>query len=371
MKPIRVLCVFADLNIGGAESMCMNIYRNINTQKVQFDFVKHYENKGAFEDEILYRGGKVYNAPQFRLTSFIEYAQWWNCFFEKHPEYKIIHGHYFTLNTVIFPIAKLHHVITIGHCHSAITPNSLKARLEISFIRLSEKFTDYCFACSQNAGKMMYPHRTVTILNNAIDTELFIENEQRRMAVREAFGIHKDSFVVGTVGRIVNVKNPFGIIEIFNYIQRINKNSVLLWVGDGELKEQVIERLDKLGLRGKVILTGVRTDVNNVMQAMDVFILPSFFEGLPVTLVEAQAAGLNCYVSDMVSKEANITGKVSYISIDDYHRWGDIILSSCNDKYNKIDTIKKAGYDIKTTAKYIEIFYISVYSKRGDAKWKE
>ena len=365
MEPIRILCVFSSLDRGGAESMCMNLYRNIDRSKVQFDFVKHNSAKGAFEDEITSLGGRIFAAPRYKLYNHISYQQWWRHFLKEHTEYHIIHVHWFTIASVICPVARSNNRIVIGHSHIAgVTAEKGVKQTIINYIKhvlqsKLEKRVDYRFACGQDAGKFLYPNSTFTVVNNAIDSDSYRYDESIRNLVRQEMNL-TDKVVFGTVGRITEQKNPLGIIEIFKEILAHIPNAHLLWVGNGDMRETVERQVADCGLQDKVILTGVRIDVNRLMQAMDVFILPSFYEGLPVVAIEAQAAGLPCLLSNAVTTEAAVTDLCTFLPIDRPELWADAAEKAlAAPRRNTQQEIIRAGYDIKTTAAWLIEFYLN------------
>lgn len=371
-KPIRVLCVMSTLDRGGAETMVMNLFRNIDRESVIFDFVKHSQGKDAYDDEIVSLGGKIYKAPRYKIYNHISYKKWWKRFLTEHPEYQIIHGHYFNFSSIYFKIARKYNCVTVGHSHSTQIPkqaggNPLKTIVLNYLASKVEKYSDYCLACSKKAGLWMFPHKEFSILHNAINVDIFRYNRDVSNQVRMELNLD-NQFIIGTVGRFNTEKNPNGILEIFQKIHAERPESKLLWIGDGPLKEQMISRTKELGLEDSVMFLGVRTDVNRLLQCFDVFILPSFYEGLPVVLVEAQASGVNCYCSDTVSMEASITPLCHFLSLDNYQKWADeIVKTRCG--YVHADTyelIKAAGYYINDTAKWIEGFYLSICKKIED-----
>ena len=202
-NPIRVLCVFSTLDRGGAESMCMNLYRHIDREKVQFDFVKHTTAKCAFDEEIISLGGKIYVAPRFRGYNLIQYQSWWRNHLAQHPEHRIIHGHYFTASKYYFAVCKKMNRITIGHSHTDTYANKdIGKRIMIHGV---ENYCDYRLACSEKAGKLLYPHKDFIVLKNAIDTDLYRFDPAIRSEVRNEFHLG-DSLVLGTVGTIKEVK---------------------------------------------------------------------------------------------------------------------------------------------------------------------
>jgi len=281
-KPIRVLCVFSSLDRGGAETMCMNIYRNIDRSLVQFDFVKHTLDKCAFDDEIRSLGGKIYIAPRFKGYNLIQYQDWWKKHLLDHPEHKIVHGHYFTASKYYFSICRKMGRITIGHSHTDHYTRILKKVM----MRGAENYCDYRFACSEKAGKLLYPHKDFMVINNAIDVKKHTFNPKVREEIRKEFNLSESVIVIGTVGTIKEVKNPIGIVEIMHAIYRKNRNVKLLWVGrDGGMQNLVKSKLAEYGLTDIVLFTGSRSDVHRLLQGMDYFILPSFSEGLPLSVM--------------------------------------------------------------------------------------
>lgn len=365
--PIRVLCVFSRLDYGGAETMCMNLYRNIDKEKVQFDFVKHTHDECIYEDEIVSQGGRIYEAPIYRIYNNISYCKWWEKHLHAHPEHRIIHGYYFTVSSIYFRVAKKANCITIGHSHTANPVRSgFTDTLKDMMCKKVEQYSDYAFACGQTAGKWLFPQKKFNVLNNAVAAEEFSFNSGVRKMVREEFGWDTE-LVIGTVGRLNFAKNPYGILEIVERTYRKRQDIKFLWVGDGEAKNEIENEIGKRGLSSCIVLTGARKDVARLLQAMDVFILPSIFEGLPTAVIEAQASGLPCFISDTVTREAQITELCKFIPLDDFDAWIDGILQI--DITKRKDTqqqIVAAGYDVHTTAEWLEKFYIDIYEANFD-----
>ena len=362
-KPLRVLCVFSSLDRGGAESMCMNLYRHIDRSKVQFDFVKHTHSKGAFEDEIIALGGRIFEVPKYKVYNHISYCFWWKKHLKKHKEHRIIHGHFFTIAPIYFKVAKKFYCKTISHSHCTLDNNmTIARRIKKYILSYIEIYSDYCFACGQDAGEWLYPHRKFKVINNAIDTESFVFSEEKRAEIRKEFGIGNE-LVIGHVGNFAPVKNHRFLVDVFKIIHDKNPNSKLIMVG-GNDRSFIENKVNSLCLSDAVIFTGVRNDIADVLQAFDVFAFPSISEGLPVTVVEAQATGLKCFISDAVTKEVDLTGRCEFLSINDPMLWAEKILSSDLTKVDTSSKIKEAGYDIKTTAKQIERFYLKLSERR-------
>lgn len=359
-EPVRILQVFGALNRGGAESMIMNLYRAIDRSKIQFDFVKHTSNPCAFDEEIKALGGVVYCAPKFKIYNYFFYKKWWNNFFKQHPEYKVVHGHYFSIASIFFKEAHKYNCRTIGHSHSAKVPvKSIKQFFRQPFLRSLPKYSDYCFACAQTAGSWIFKDKQFTVLNNAIDSEKFLFSQEMRKLIRNEFHLQK-KFVLGNVGRLTLQKNQEFLIDIFAEIHKKEDNSVLMLVGVGELESFLKDKVRLLGLDKSVIFTGARSDIPALLSAMDVFIFPSLWEGLPVTIIEAQAAGLPVICSDSVTREVVITDLVEMLPLS---QSADVWAKSIMQKkifYRNADMKEKivaAGYDIHTTAAWLEKFY--------------
>ena len=368
-KPIRVLCVFSSLDRGGAETMCMDLYRHIDRSRVQFDFVKHSNAVGAYEEEIHALGGRIFSAPRYSIINRPQYLRWWRTFLRAHPEYQIVHGHFFTISALYFREAKRQGRITVGHSHctqeTAGTSNPIKHLVKNHLISQVERYADHCFACSADAGKWVFPHRDVTVLKNAIQVESFRFDAATAQAVRKELGLG-DALVVGSVGRIVPQKNPLAIIDIFSRVHAERPESKLLWVGDGPLREKASMKVKELKLDNSVLFLGVRNDVNRLMQAMDAFILPSLYEGLGIVLIEAQTAGVESFCSDVVPREAAVTPLLHMLPLDSFDAWSDAIarLSPNGPHGNTAEQIIDAGYDIHTTAAWLQAFYLRLAQEK-------
>ncbi|MBB6631974.1 glycosyltransferase family 1 protein [Clostridium algidicarnis] len=365
-KPIRILHVLGALNRGGAETMIMNIYRNIDRSKIQFDFMIHTNEKCDYDDEIIKLGGKIYSVPRYVGKNHFKYKHAWDTFFSSHTEHKIVHGHMRSTAAIYLEIAKKHGLVTIAHSHSTASRGNKIEQLVKSVMQFRIRYrADYLFACSNEAGKWLFGKKAISkdnykIIKNAIDVEKYVFNEVKRSEIRTVLDI-EDKFVVGHVGSFTYPKNHKFLIEVFYQIQMQNKNAVLLLVGDGELRSQIENQINKLRIKDKVILTGVVPNVNDYMQAMDVFVFPSLWEGLPVTVIEAQATGLHCVISDTITDEVKITQLVKALLIDATpDSWANQILTYTKPvRENTKEYICNAGYDIKTTTKWLEDFYIS------------
>jgi glycosyltransferase involved in cell wall biosynthesis len=369
MTPIRVLNIFTVLNRGGAETMMMNYYRQIDKNKIQYDFLVHREQKGAYEDEILSLGGRIYRMPEIHPKNFSIYKKKLIQFFDEHPEYIIIHGHTSELGYAVYLEAKKRNIpVIIAHAHLASMNWDFKSLFRLYFRYVTKKNITHQFACGGEAGKWLFGKKDnvkTVILNNAVDTSKFTVNHQIRMQYRKILNIEK-KFVIGHIGRINIQKNHTFLIDVFHEIKKIHPKSTLLLVGDGNLKEKIIKKVDWLGLTNDVQFLGVRDDVEQLIQSFDIFLFPSLFEGLPVTLIEAQANGLKCVVSSTISNECKITGNVEFVSLDKSAKeWAEKVLSLRDSKRDLQAGAKivEKMYDIKSNAVWLTDFYLNSINK--------
>lgn len=373
MDPIRVLQVFARLDTGGAESMIMSVYRNIDRNRVQFDFVvNENDTKYIYEHEINELGGKVFRMPKYTIINNREYGCLWEILLKKHSEWKIIHGHHTAPAFIYLRIGKALNRITIAHSHTAGGELRPKSKIKILMRYPLRHLSDHRFACSDSAARWMFGKRNTSthILNNAIDPDKFAFKDVIRRDVRQYFGV-ENNFVIGHVGRFQPEKNHDFIIRVFKTIHDKNDKAFLFLVGDGDLCSSIKKKVKTLGLSGNVLFAGIRSDVPDLLQAMDIFLFPSNYEGLGIVAVEAQAAGLKTIVSEAVPQEAYVTDLIERESLNaPTEKWADRILKY-TDGYNRIDTseqIKARGYDIKEVAKWLEKFYIKKHEESFSTK---
>ncbi|MFI3305484.1 MAG: glycosyltransferase family 1 protein [Rikenellaceae bacterium] len=359
---MRILQVFGKLDRGGAETMIMNYYRNIDREQIQFDFVVNFKEEGAYEAEIKLLGGEIFRLPRFRGYNVISFLYAWFCFLKANNYWDIIHIHNFKIAGLVFPIAKMLGVKRrIVHMHIANAKYSPLRRIGYNVTKwLVNLSATERLACSEDAGKCYFGRREFIVVNNAIDAQKFIFNTDIRTEKRAEFDIN-DKFVVGHIGRFSEQKNHPFIIDIFKRIHNRNNNSVLMLVGIGSpIKEQMERRVIEVNLRDSVIFTGARADVHELMQAMDVFLFPSLYEGLGIVAIEAQAAGLPTIVSNEVPDAAMITGLVEKISLNESAGyWAEALLKHNNgySRRNMYDEVRKAGYDIHDNVKWLENLY--------------
>lgn len=358
--PIRILHVVTYMGRGGLETMIMNYYRHIDRSKVQFDFLVHRDFRADYDDEIEALGGRIFRLP--RLVPWSRcYLHTLEEFFCSHTEYKIVHVHQDCLSSVILKIAQNCGVpVRIAHSHSSSQDKNIKYLVKLFYKRKIPTYATHLFACGKDAGDWMFGGAQYSIVNNAIDTDLYSFDTEKRLKVRKKLGISSDDFVIGHVGRFNRVKNHNFLLDVFAEVKNREKKAVLLLVGDGDFRHEMEQKATSLGVTDSIIFTGVRSDVSDLMQVMDCFVFPSLYEGLPVTLIEAQAAGLPCVVSDRVSTECVKTDLVSHIPLQDgvAHWAEEIIKTQCIARKVTSTQIIQAGYDITSNAKWIQKFYL-------------
>ncbi|MGN1443037.1 MAG: glycosyltransferase family 1 protein [Acutalibacteraceae bacterium] len=362
---VRVLQVVTNMEKGGIENMLMNFYRKIDRTKVQFDFLIHDPKKADFEDEIEEMGGRIFRTPERSLKNFGNYMHGLDEFFRQHKEYKIVHSHINTLSVFVLQAAKKNGVpLRIAHSHTAETEKGKKKVLKDFFRSNINRVCTDRFACGEKAGRYMFGDQyfdkgLVTVVNNGIDCERFRFNQAKRLKIREKYGFG-DEVVIGHVGRFDEFKNQSFLIDILDCLKKADVKVKLLLLGEGALFDQIKAKVLSLGLSDSVVFAGVVPDVYNYLNAMDVFVFPSVFEGLPLTLVEAQANGLTIFASDAVSTESDLTGLIEFLPLSSgAEAWAEELKSEMPLKrQDKTDKIREAGYDSETSAKWLENFYL-------------
>ena len=372
-EPIKIFQLVGSYKGGGVEAVVMNFYRNIDRNKIQFTFVCDEDSTDIPYEEIEKLGGKIIIVPPyskpFKYHSALKKAL-------KEDDYKIIHSHISTMSVFSLFAAKCAGVpVRIAHSHSTTNKKEKKKNLMKQILRPFSKVfaTDY-MCCSELAGRWLFGNKeydkgNVYLLNNAIDLDKFKYNDSLRKKKRKELGIKDKTIVIGHIGRFVAQKNHDFLIDIFNEIHKKNNNSIILLAGQGPLMEDIKNKVKELNLEDSVKFLGQRNDANELYQAFDVFLLPSLYEGLPVVGVEAQAAGLLCYLSDDMTKETKVLDITKFMSLNNTpEEWADNILDDVK-KYKRIDTSKEMtakNFNIKEEAKKLEEYYLNLYNNGGE-----
>ncbi|OLR62173.1 hypothetical protein BHF69_05440 [Anaerostipes sp. 992a] len=358
---IRVLQVVTIMDRGGEETMIMNYYRHMDRNKVQFDFLVHRQQKGIYEDEIEALGGKIYRAFPIRPWNYNKYNNWLEGFFREHREFEAVHAHILENCGFVLNAARKTGInVRIAHSHLAQIGIDIKYPFRIYGKYVIKKCgATNLLACGEEAGQYLFGKQAFKVLPNAVDLSLFSFNPEIRLKKRKELGL-EGKFVLGNVARFHPVKNQIFLIDIFKEVVRQNSTAILLLVGVGEELKNVRNRVKELKLEESVRFLYVRTDVNELLQAMDVFVFPSKLEGLPLSLVEAQAAGLPCILSDKVAKETAITDLVQFVPLGvGAENWATTVLSTKNiERKNSSEQIKKAHYDIIENGNWLQNLYL-------------
>lgn len=362
-EPIRVLHVVTIMNRGGLETMLMNYYRHIDRTKVQFDFLVHRTQKGAYDDEIIKLGGRLFYAPPITLKNVFSYGRKLDAFFREHPEYMIVHSHLDALSALPLAAAKRAGVkLRIAHAHNNGFNLDFKRIVRIVAKRFIHSYSNRYFGCSHSAAIYMFGKNVKhKVLYNAIDLSAFKFNLQKRNGIRSSLHL-EDSFVVGHVGRFNPQKNHTFLIDVFNELCKIKPEAMLMLVGTGELQDEVEQKVQSLGITNKILFLGSRDDVSDLMQAMDVFVLPSRYEGLGIVAIEAQATGLACFYSDrVIPKEVEISNNAYPIGLEkNSEEWASIILKKSDKLLSKRASKYNKHYDINIQATALQAYYTSL-----------
>ena len=364
---IRILHIVHTMECGGIETMLMNIYRRIDREKIQFDFLVNGEKENYYTDEILSLGGNVLNVTPKRknfLKNIIETIQ-----IMKKGNYQIVHIHQDSMISFGIWCAKkagIRNIFTHAHTTSAIGwYRKILTQIGRKYIK---KNSTLKFACSDAAAKWIYGKDSDYILfKNAIDASKYTFSYDKYLKTRKELSIGKEQFVLGTCGRFSIEKNQKFLIEIFAKIKEKRPDALLILIGDGEEKENLVAVAEKLGVKNNIIFTGLVSNVDYYYDVLDCFVLPSYYEGLPLVGVEAQAAGIPCFFSNGVTKEIKISDDVYFLSIEENSAstWADFILEQFSERKNNYTIVKNSGYDIGANVDLLQKKYFEYYIKNG------
>lgn len=366
-EPSRVLHVLGSTNLGGAESRVMDLYRHIDRERMQFDFVVHTQDKGFFEEEIRLLGGRIYPLPKFKVYNWFSYQRAWKQFFKEHPGYAAVHGHMTSTASIYLPIAKKNGVpITVAHARSAGTDAGIKGSLTRLIRKNLWKHTDYCLACSAFAGEAVYGKTAceqglVHVIPNSITLEKYTYDPEMRDQMRREWQL-QDKLVIGHVGRFHAAKNHGFLLEVFAEIKKLQQDAVLFLVGEGEGMDAAKQKASELGIMQDVVFAGKKTNVSDYYQMFDVLLFPSLYEGMPGSVLEAQAAGLPCLISDTITPEAGVTELVEYKCLQDgAQKWAEsltkLALKNTGVRTSHLDALRAAGFDVSDQAVKMMNFY--------------
>lgn len=369
-NPMRVLHITEMLSAAGIESFIMNMYRRIDRSCVQFDFLVLRDEHEFYDDEIKELGGIkywVHSNISNTLFRILDETQQIEQFLKEH-HYDVVHIHYTTPLRAPYLKACLKASVKkrIYHSHSAyVSGKNFIKHAVYGYMKkqISKYATDY-FACSMAAAEWIFEKKliddgTVKIIYNGIDTKKFAYSVSDREAVRKELNIN-DEFVLVHTGRFMSQKNHRFVVDVFCELKKICTGSKLLLLGTGELFEEVKHQVNELGLADDVIFAGVRSDVNRFLSAADCYIMPSLYEGLPVSAIEAECAGLPCIFSENITREVSLIEEIEFLSLDEtVHEWVKQILKFRDvERHDKSEIVKNSGYDIQAVAKKMQQLYM-------------
>lgn len=356
---MKVLVYGISRTIGGISEYMMNISKNIDSSDIQFDYLIAGKDS-YYAKRIKERGGEIFYYTSKKKSRFKYLKDIFRTMKKLKHDHKIL---YFNSSGIynIFPylIAIMFRYKIIIHAHNAKTNNINSFYRFLNFINhfIINNIKCIKFSCSDVAAEWVFGKNKEYIqINNGIDVEKYIFNLKERKYIRKKLNISEEEILLGNVGRLVEAKNPFFLLKILKQINKKNNIYKLILVGDGELKEQLIKKSKQMKIEDKVIFYGNSSNVNELLQAIDLFVMPSLYEGFPISLVEAQTAGLKCIVSDNITKKVNITGLVKFVSLkDDEQIWAENIIKEGN--YNRTNMsliMKEKNFDEKDISKKIK-----------------
>ena len=364
--PMRVLQAVSIMNRGGLETLVMNLYRHVDRSKIQFDFLVHRGEEGHFDDEIAALGGTIHRIGYIDSVGHLGYVHALDNFFKSNKQYRIVHSHMNQTSGLILRSARRYGIpVRIAHSHACrprySAPKAFYKWLIKTLVVCNA--TDLC-ACSNDAALWLFGRKNAAsktkIIRNGIETDAFHLDGYDRDAFRRSIGVHPGAFVIGHVGRFDKGKNQAFLVDVLGSMAQGMPRAELVLAGDGTLINAVREKARLNGLSEKTHFLGIRKDIPALLSAFDAFVFPSLFEGLPLTLVEAQAAGLPCIVSDSITREVDLGANlVQFVSLKSGpEEWARRVLSTQRIPQDTIAIVRKAGYDISESAKDLERFYI-------------
>lgn len=348
----RIVHIVGAMYPGGLENFIMNIYRNLNRDEVQFDVIVHSFRDGDYCDEIRRLGGNVYLAPRKSKHPIKNFFEIKRIIKENNIKVAVRHSDssFSVLDLLAAKLGGAERLIYQSH-----SSNTKHVWIHKFFRNFMGSIPTDRFACSDNAGKWMYGNLDYKVVKNAIDIDRYLFDSEKREKVRKKWNM-EDKVVYSHVGIYMPAKNHKFLIEFFSYIVKKQPNAMLILIGEGELRSEMEAQILSLGIGDNVILTGVRYDVDELLQMTDVFLFPSIYEGLPLSIIEAQSAGLKCLISDVITREVIVTDLVTQMSLNESaEKWADKAIelseeAAMYDRRNTKEEVANAGYDVKQLA---------------------
>ncbi len=364
-EPLRVLQVIGAMDRAGAETMIMNLYRAIDRQRVQFDFLVHEMRECDYDGEIEELGGRIYRLPRFNGVNALTYAGGARSLIASHPEWRVVHGHIGSSAALYLTAAKKEGRAAVAHSHAQHFPLSV-GQLGFRAVSYPTRFVaDEFLACSRQAGIDRFGTKVVEgdrfhVLKNGIDVERYECSLAQRCAAKRAFGWGEGP-VIGHVGRLTPVKNHEFLLKVFSNIRQRRPGAKLVLVGRGECEPELRALASRLGMEGSVVFYGMTDDVASVLKAFDAFVFPSYKEGLGMAAVEAQAAGVPVVLSEGVSPEAVISSRAVRLPLSaGTEVWADTALAFMEDEPDRLasaEQVRQSGFDVADSAAWLSDFY--------------
>jgi len=356
------------MDLGGIETFLMTLYRKIDRSKIQFDFLVHRRELGFFDEEIQIMGGRLLYIRPLDPKFYFQYKEEFKAII-KQNNYSIVHAHLNANSTIVLNLAKKMGIRTrIAHSHIDKTTGGIKGVLKNVNKLFINTVATHKFACSIQAGRWLYGKAgEFHVFNNAIDSAKFVFDSKKRIDIRDELRVGTDDVVVGNIARFNVQKNHEFLLKVFRAFHKKNKHSKLLLLGEGELKKGIEVMVDQFGLRDAVIFTGAVGNANDYLNAMDVFVFPSLFEGLGIVAVEAQTNGLPVVLNEELPDELDITNLTYRLSLHDpVDQWvialGEVLAKDIK-RTSRQTEIQEKGYDVSANAQFLEGFYIEQSGK--------
>lgn len=359
----KVLMLTGSLRVGGMENVAMNIIRYIDRNQFDIRFVVYGNDVVDYEKEVIELGGEVYHIP-FPRNGSKKYCKALREIIDKTGPYDVVHSHNLFPSGLVMKVAHQARVpVRISHAHTNRDDTHLNIvrRVYQRIMReLMWKHSTQFFACSNRAGNYLFQDKFLRngfVMNNGVGTEKFVTDESIKAKLRKEFEITNEK-IIGHTGRFVEVKNHDFLIDIFKAISDCDENVKLILIGEGPLKEKIEKKVCKYGLTSKVIFTGMRSDVPNLLSLLDVYVLPSAYEGVSVSLMEAQAAGVPFVVSKSAySDESKVTEYGTSLELSEgIEKWRDTIIEQMNrgKLRNAVQVVIAKGYDINSIIHFVQ-----------------
>ena len=367
---IRILHSVSNMDRAGIETMLMNYYRHIDRTKIQFDFLCNKTKDGAYDQEILSMGGRIYRTPGLNPAKYPQYLRYMKKLFAE-TDYRIVEAHNGALGVYALHAAKRNGIpVRIFHAHGASITKDWKLPLKLFCRAMLPYNMNVHYTCGIEAAKCYFGKATVaredyTLIPNAIEVERFVFNEETRARIRKQFGL-EDKYVIGHVGRFMKQKNHAFLLDVFAEYLKTDIKAHLVLLGDGELMEEMKSKTERLGIADNVSFVGNVNNANEWYQAFDCFVLPSIWEGLPVVGVEAQAADLPCIFSASITREIDLLDNNEFISTkDSIEKWVNAITKAKEhtSRRDNTDIITADHYNIRTEALKLQERYLKLYGE--------